>query len=149
MQNKRKNIARSQNKLRNQSFLVPYGLNPNLSRFAEVRLVTGSRNRNNQDSPSLSQNTEHSPPLLVPTPLPLAVVLGREGRTTPALKVSQAFIGSLGLHDDRSIPPWIDVPSARYKVEGDPLPIWRRTDLECRTMHPPNDIVIGSLRSVE
>ena len=67
----------------------------------------------------------------------------------PALKIGQAFVGSLGLHDDRSVPPRIDVPCIRYKVEGDPLPMLRRADLERRAVHPPNDVVVGSLRSVE
>lgn len=41
MQNKHKNITKSQNKSRNQSFFVPYRPNPNFSRFAKVQSVAG------------------------------------------------------------------------------------------------------------
>lgn len=93
--------------------------------------MANPRSRDNQGSPSLSQNTEYSPPLLIPTPLSLGVVLSGEGRVTPALKVGQTFVGSFSLYDDRTVPPRIDGPSARRELEAYPLPTRRGMDLEC------------------
>jgi hypothetical protein len=83
-----------------------------------------NENNNDGDLPSLSQNTKHSPPFLIPTPLSFVLIPDREGRVAAALKVSKAFVGSLSLDDDYSVPPGIDVPSTRSKLEQHPLLVW-------------------------
>ena len=78
---------------------------------------------NDKSSPFLTQNTEHSPPFLIPAPLPLAPILRWEGGITAALKISKTFVGPLSLDNDGSVPSRINEPSIRSKLEPYPLPI--------------------------
>ena len=68
-----------------------------------------------------------------------------EGGMATILKVSKAFVCTLGLHDDRSIPPRIDVPSARSKLERYSLPTLWGINLKRRAVYPPNDVVVSPL----